>query len=338
MKITYLFGAGASRGALPIVNEIPDDLLAFINLMKSEELRFDSEEIFPEQTITQTKLQAQEKFISDLEWLYEESKRHASIDTLAKKLFITAKSKQLLTLKTAFSLYIVLTQFQNRPDNRYDTFFASLIKRSYVELPQNVRIISWNYDNQFEIAFSEYSGSTSPSNNRAILNSHLKYQNTLLQDNRFSIIKLNGSTTIHSRDGYDTYEFCRDQYNCINKDILTQALRNYLLLHNENYGAYIGLSFAWERYRGDNNDVVKKAINGTVDTEILIVIGYSFPYFNREIDREIIGSMTNLKKVYFQAPDAENLRERFLSIRDDIDQSKLLVRKDIGQFLLPNEL
>jgi len=70
----------------------------------------------------------------------------------------------------------------------------------------------------------------------------------------------------------------------------------------------------------------------------LIVIGYSFPYFNREIDREIIANMNNLKKVYFQSLDAENLKERFLSIRDDLKDNQLLVRKDCGQFLLPNEL
>ncbi len=48
--------------------------------------------------------------------------------------------------------------------------------------------------------------------------------------------------------------------------------------------------------------------------------------------------MNKLEKVYFQAPDAQNLVERFESIRPDIDNRKLVARFDIDQFLLPNEL
>lgn len=59
---------------------------------------------------------------------------------------------------------------------------------------------------------------------------------------------------------------------------------------------------------------------------------------NRVIDRKIIGEMKNLSKVYFQAPDPEILKERFLTIRTDIPDANLLVRKDVKQFLLPNEL
>ena len=48
--------------------------------------------------------------------------------------------------------------------------------------------------------------------------------------------------------------------------------------------------------------------------------------------------MDKLKKVYFQAPDADSLKERFLSIREDIPANMLVSRFDTKQFLLPNEL
>jgi hypothetical protein len=48
--------------------------------------------------------------------------------------------------------------------------------------------------------------------------------------------------------------------------------------------------------------------------------------------------MTNLKKVYFQAPDAEDIRERFLAINDGVPPENLVLRKDVKQFTLPNEL
>jgi len=70
----------------------------------------------------------------------------------------------------------------------------------------------------------------------------------------------------------------------------------------------------------------------------LIVICYSFPFFNRNVDSQIIKTMKELKKVYFQAPDSDLIKERFQAIRDDIPENKLVPRIDIEQFLLPNEL
>ena len=97
------------------------------------------------------------------------------------------------------------------------------------------------------------------------------------------------------------------------------------------------LSFAWEPEHPEKG-IVAKAIENTKDTVSLVIIGYSFPFFNREIDRKIIGSMTNLKKIYFQAPDADIMKERFQALRDDMTGVELLSKFDVGQFLLPNEL
>jgi hypothetical protein len=47
----------------------------------------------------------------------------------------------------------------NPIDYRYDVFYATLLEAFADEklmLPSNVNILSWNYDNQFELAFKEY--------------------------------------------------------------------------------------------------------------------------------------------------------------------------------------
>ena len=118
---------------------------------------------------------------------------------------------------------------------------------------------------------------------------------------------------------------------------LELIIRNYATLRLGQLQLFSGLSFAWERFGKLEHDIVEYAKGETSETEVLVVIGYSFPYFNREIDREVIGNMKSLQKVYFQAPDADILKERFLSIRDDIESSSLLPRFDLEQFLLPNE-
>lgn len=95
-------------------------------------------------------------FLDDLEWLAIESKRHASIDNLAKKFLIRGSYDNLKKLKVCLSAYLILEQILNTPDPRYDAFFASIIKERSTNFPKNVRIVSWNYDYQLELAHSEY--------------------------------------------------------------------------------------------------------------------------------------------------------------------------------------
>jgi hypothetical protein len=104
----------------------------------------------------------------------------------------------------------------------------------------------------------------------------------------------------------------------------------------ESFSLSSHISFAWEEDSLKTN-IVDAAIAGTKETNILLVIGYSFPFFNREVDRKIIGAMTGLEKVYFQAPDADDLKERFFAIRDDAINIKLVPRKDLKQFVFPHE-
>jgi len=80
MKITYLFGAGASYHALPIVNQIPQRLDSMIARLKSNEFEFnshDSHDNIPKNQIL-------DEILNDLRWLRDSSEKHASVDTLAK--------------------------------------------------------------------------------------------------------------------------------------------------------------------------------------------------------------------------------------------------------------
>lgn len=45
----------------------------------------------------------------------------------------------------------------------------------------------------------------------------------------------------------------------------------------------------------------------TSDTEAVVVIGYSLPYFNREIDRTIFSKVPTLKTIYIQDPNPESV-------------------------------
>ena len=262
------------------------------------------------------------------------SANHASVDTFAKKLYIKESYTELNRLKIALSVFFVFEQIINKTDLRYDTFFASLLSVPN-EFPKNVRILSWNYDSQFELSFAEYSDNYSISHNQKRLRVNIKNGN-YGSNIGFGIDKINGTAGFYSDSGHSHYFYADDLSGVLDLTIIDKVTRNY------GAASYVNkvspsLSFSWEKEYYERN-IVTSAIENIKDTVALVVIGYSFPFFNREVDREIIGSMTNLKRVYFQAPDAEVLKERFEAIRSDLEGVELVVKHDVGQFLLPNEL
>ena len=120
-KITYLFGAGASKHALPIVNEIPDRLIKLIQLLNSKELKLDDEITFKDLkgAPNKTDFEYQNELIETLQWMHDESKNHASIDTFAKKLFIKGEKNKLKHLKIAMSIFFIFEQVLNKPDRQH---------------------------------------------------------------------------------------------------------------------------------------------------------------------------------------------------------------------------
>ena len=74
------------------------------------------------------------------------------------------------------------------------------------------------------------------------------------------------------------------------------------------------------------------------DTTILVIIGYSFPYFNRKTDAQIFNKLKEsgkLKKIYFQNPylDGSFLKNQFDLGNIDVEH---IVR--IDSFYVPMEL
>lgn len=346
-KVTYYFGAGASAEALPVVNQIPQRIEKTINLLESDEYLLSQTDKFYGLQINKTKNEIRLALIDDLKWLLEHSKNHASIDTFAKKLYITDEKQNLARLKASFSVYLIIEQAIEQVDNRYDSFFASILSRSATSLPSNLNILSWNYDFQFEKAYSAYSKQKDLKLNQKRLtvitkDSFSREQEEKIKniEDKFSIIKINGTSDLLKHDWRSSECFADELADNFSIPFFEILLKSYAVLRFSN-NDYIrsGLSFAWESRINDETqlDIIEEAKKASLNSEILVVIGYSFPYFNREVDRAIIRNMRNLKKVYFQDKYPSVLKERFLSIREDLSMDALLERCDIGQFLIPNE-
>ncbi|MDO6595736.1 hypothetical protein Q4512_02345 [Oceanihabitans sp. 2_MG-2023] len=328
MNITYLLGAGASYNALPVVEKIPETLLEFAFQFNPriylEYQKNDNPPDFKKNLIcdyfdntpfTKEKFTLIDEFHKDILWLRKESRNHTSIDTYAKKLYLQEDFSLLKKLKYVLSCFFIFEQ-TSKFDKRYDSFFASILE-NLKEIPQNIKIVSWNYDSQLEIAFSKFSN-TSIEKSRNILNTFSKGNqlDNISNKQEFGVFKVNGTTTITDKNN-NLYDLIQDY------DINKVKLINSFLEIYENKQLFTehapNMSFAWERF--NENLQFYSDLRNTIDkTDIIIVIGYSFPFFNRKVDEFILNSIDNLKKIYVQDP---------YSADDILQKIKKLLHSDI---------
>jgi hypothetical protein len=319
MKVTYLFGAGASAETIPVVEKMKDGLRVFYKSIIHQEV--------PSELIA-----GRQELADQLSWLSNATSAHLSIDTFAKKLYLRRELDSLKKLKLLTSLFFTYLQNLVPTDKRYDGFFASILRSSANELPDSINILSWNYDLQFELSYREFAMGNDLNSIQRILRVNAKNSIEYYpEENCFSITKLNGTSVIVSR---------KQQQFLISESrdkslVVSELIKYYSEYSNGNYRPT--LSFAWEQDPSPEN-IYTKAINASKESEVLVIIGYSFPYFNREIDALILNGMPKLKRVYFQSKEPQIVRDRFSTLKEHINKEDLVLWDDIGQFLLPKEL
>lgn len=350
--VTYLLGAGASANAVPVVSGLYDSFKEFKD--KLEEYRgkgFFNE--IPDQPIMQgQKIKAAvvvEDLISACNESLEQIRYHQTFDTYAKRLTITGDLVKLRKLKFALTCYFYWIQSKALLDNRYDHFLASLIDHIDPSNPEdnfwpaNINVLSWNYDLQFELSLMRYFPEKFDFKFMLALSRITTNYNPRPYKSENFLFKLNGTCL--------TKDFL--QARCIipnlipNIDegtIINSVYQAALPLHYNSNTASDIFKFAWESPLNDRNinasDLLKMRLE---KTETLVVIGYSFPFFNREIDRTILGSMYTLNNIYIQAPESsvKQISDRLKSILDKMPNGSSLAPvlvTDKNQFFLPPEL
>jgi hypothetical protein len=332
-KFTYLFGAGASANALPTIYGLKDRIKALHNLIRNV---CDFGEEKTNMPGYDFKLyEAKDYLLIMLNELYEICESYTTIDTYAKQLSISHKHEQLERISFALSVYFSIDQKISNKDRRYETFFISLLEDSIYNFPKNIKFLSWNYDLQMEYAYEKITESKRFLNSPPFFNR----PNNLTFDD-FSSIKINGSCAMRGKsEGRYTsiVDAALDKY-LKNSDL--NFILNYAYIHfklgHEIFDRYPNLNFAW--YNEEKNLNKWKEIHKL--TDILVVIGYSFPFFNRHVDREIIREMVNLKKIYIQDINPDNIISRFLSVLPDYKKQgiEIIPINNVEEFFLPPEL
>ncbi len=356
-KVIYLLGAGASYGergdlplslkpivsidgakdrqgilrGMPILNEFP---LA-ISQLQQEVSSLNRENL---------------KIVSEiLTHILNVSKEYPTVDTYAKMLYTTKRSEDYEKFKEEIALFFLMWQRSHKHDIRYDAFIASLIDAETGEFPP-MTILSWNYDMQFEMSYSKYI-----TEGRALwkiwdkLNVYCKSNGSLPKYDvtlPFAFIKLNGSAMFHASKPDDRslrYTLQDVLWESPNEEQFVKDVNTiYENGQHKNIFAipkYVNeLSYAWDNL---GKEQIKQNITQRGEKcETLVIIGYSFPYVNREIDRHIFLSMPKLKTIYVQDIDAVNVKERVTAIFEYLqrDAPRIIPKTDVGQFFIPNEL
>ncbi len=293
MKITYLLGAGASANALPLIKKTDNS-----DGLSTELERF----------ITQNRLKIEKKSGNkeylNLVSITKKCIEFGTPDLYAKFLLETGDNDNYKLLKKIISSFFKYEQdLQKKFDYRALTFLTTITKNK--KIPSEIRVLSWNYDRQLEIASEKMKPISDSIYNKVKgfscwPNIYESYNNTniKIKDLPF-LFHLNGIAGYH----YSNYDFAMP-----NKDYFDFDSTNEVLL-----------SFAWEDQSNDeislfHENRLSMAKELTSGTEIFVVIGYSFPFFNREIDKELFKSMkASLDKIYFQDPysDGKHLAKQF---------------------------
>ena len=349
-NVTYLIGAGASAGereengyiveGLPCVNEISNCLWNICSLIDRTPIPNDLE--WRDTQIGLASVEDWEKARQNL-WrslsnLRIHCEQNATIDTYAKKLVLKKKQNEFKELEQLLALFFIYLQLQNYPDTRYDTFLANILN-SKLHFPQNIRVISWNYDSQFEIAYSEYD----EQGELLVGSKNAKF------DTDYEIIKINGTATFDNQTSIATLR--KEIWEKIwaikdepNRSEQLQREQTWVLYFVYLYQLYMvgkkdntHLSFAF-----DSSEPSEKILNRVdkiiAQTDALVIIGYTFPFFNREIDRRMLQNLKPEAKVYIQDKYPNRIKQNFKAVKADIPDVHIELKEETDQFFLPPEL
>lgn len=337
-KFLYYLGAGASAQSLPMVHDLRDKngnhiksgILTTMNSFAAD----------LKQLLATTNDSKKRKFLSDLAndlvWLCKEAKEFHTIDTYAKYLYLNEIDK-LNILKKTLNAFLVLYQSWNTTiDKRYLSWITSVMDINI--FPDNVKIISWNYDYQLQLAASRfkheknYRIGTATSKTPPLIRyfPSIGWTGPPKTDDLLSLLHLNGLSGWFYNSETNLYDSMYLHQETLTKDTSLHHLVEYNDSHN--------ISFAWES--GSKQDYLLNTAHKMIDgTTIIIIIGYSFPFFNRNIDNAIFSKIkesNTLKKIYFQDPNlnGEFLRAQF-DLKEDIEIEHV---SKVDSFYIPFEL
>lgn len=348
LKITYFLGAGASYNSIPIWKGQGESMINVADLVLNLLLHNTTvKQEFPKLSNNRVLID----FFTNLKNYGILAIEYGSIDIYARRLYLLNQNSELNELKKCLSVYFDLWEnflhekyhlhmgtnvFQNdrvkyvKIDKRFLALLSVILEKgsNFPAINRNISFLTWNYDLQLESAFESFL----PRKSRSLedTNKYLNFMSSEINSGRKEVLHLNGFRGYFSEanKAFDTVE----RKNCSTiEDYLNGFLQNYTQFKNPDYNNSI--KYAWE-FSSESLTIAKEIIS---NTNILIIIGYSFPAFNRAIDSQLIKEFENgegYKEVIYQDPGAN--QDIVNSIFSESMKVKLL-KENTNQFYIPHE-
>jgi hypothetical protein len=325
--LLYLLGAGASCNTLPLASDFAERLFKFSDMLTTAAeaiVEFNNGRPFSrvkQPTSYPLWNQPYLEFKEAIIWLAQEASHHASIDTFAKKLYFKKDSKNLKKLKVVLSAYLIGEQQTNHVDLRYDSFFASICQfdiDNLVCLPPNLRVLTWNYDAQLEKAFYGFCEKDE------LVLKNITY-------NRSQIRRINGCCGHEFPGTID--DFISAIWDASPYSRWEAAIKLYQKYMDKDCQDTPNICFTWEER------ISHSLLEDLNKVSIIVVIGYSFPYFNRDMDERIFQEFgVNLKKVYLQCPKDtyESVEKRLVRLLPPLEEGIIRINST-DLFYIPDE-
>lgn len=340
LKITYLLGAGASYGAVPIWRRQAESMIEvareMLNLIRNSQKEFSRNEE------TRKQFSFLESLFKELDFFGIKALDFGSIDIYAKRLYLLKDYESLNSLKKSVSIYFDLWEsgflncsnkrndkeerFYKKIDQRYLSLLSVLLQpgETLPKLNPNVSFLSWNYDLQLEKSFETFL----PQKEKSLRDILEKFEEE-------SILHLNGYRGILNNGGNDIEIVDKDKFTSIKSYLIELGEKREELERKKN-SFLSSIKYAWEM---DSNSL-EKAKRIMNKTDILVIIGYSFPAFNRAIDQALINEFekgSGYKRVIYQDPYANDDIIRSLFRNENRDGYVKLEKENTNQFYVPHE-
>ncbi len=340
-ELTYILGAGASYQSIPVV--------------KTFAKRFEYFNATVLQRYGQYNNELGNSYASGMN-LVKEFKTHQSFDTYFKKLFHNDSLSEIQKAKKILNLYFYwehLCEITSKPtepindlpfwkeskiDKRYDALIAGLLQPVSGKLKVfcKTNFITWNYDLNLFSSLKNYFKPESTVKEFLDDITDKENKNLWKIDDQIEVINMNGFFYSSKFDDYINLpdyvffsETFRDQFN-------DEFCKNKLQSDADK------IKFAWETGL-DISKIAKSKIN---DSKNVVVIGYTFPLYNRLSDLNYIDKdssdyyFNQSKKITIQDPNAENITTTLLEFLEKPDSYRNLIniKTDCDYFYIPSNI
>lgn len=310
---TYWFGAGASANSVSPVSGLHKDFkLVHDNLIEAAKNVERHNELEIRALADRVNYYYQDAFNQSSGGTRLDSK---SVDTYAQN--ARSNPRVYKEFKFILSVVILLIQELKGPDPRYSHLIANNANNEGLIDPR-IRFVTWNYDYNIEEALLERIGMYDNATWESVENSIFKSTKDLNGVTIPAQIKLNGSCNSY----YSTAPFDSEPDRLIDIAPNSKASKNrflksainlsmtYIAMSDNDLSIESGLAFFWEKSEIQNKrfEDAKRIFE---NTKSLVIVGYSFPQENQEIDQELISKLPDGANIFIQDPDFQELSDKF---------------------------